>query len=377
MDSSTAARDTNRQLARREYESGHVVLKSKPRALFIELTRHCNLACPMCRNPGEVPATLRMSDEMFARVEDELFPTADLIDLRGWGESLILPEFPDRAMRASRFGAALRIVTNLSFRRDAVLDQLAELGFHVGVSIDSADPDVLSFLRRGARLQVIESNLTRLATKYHARGIANRLNLYVTCQLPALPTLEGLVDLASRTGIGDIRLAPVGTRLPFLSIASKMDETEAALERVRRRALETNVRVSVTASLIDDMFPAEDKSPCLHPWTWCYVAYDGRLGFCDHLIANDPYILGSLERSSFEEIWNGAGWVELRKEHLGLRREKAAYFHECAWCYKNRHIDCEDVVEPSYEAKRLTIGQCCGAPVTSVVSTAGRDGSRR
>ena len=48
----------------------------------------------MCRNPGEVPATLRMSDEMFARVEDELFPTADLIDLRGWGESLILRNFP-------------------------------------------------------------------------------------------------------------------------------------------------------------------------------------------------------------------------------------------------------------------------------------------
>src|SRR6266851_6288585 len=102
---STPVRDANRQLGRMEYETGQTILKSKPRALFVELTRHCNLACPMCRNPGEVPASLRMSEQMFARIESELFPTADLIDLRGWGESLILPEFPERARRASRFGA--------------------------------------------------------------------------------------------------------------------------------------------------------------------------------------------------------------------------------------------------------------------------------
>src|SRR5260370_3822953 len=154
---SNVLRDANRDLARREYRDGETVLRSKPRALFVELTRHCNLLCPMCRVRGQVSPSQRMSARLFEQVEAELFPTADLIDLRGWGESLILPEFPDRAYRAARFGASLRVVTNLSFRRDSVLDLLSELGFYVGISIDSADPAVLQLLRHGASLETIEA----------------------------------------------------------------------------------------------------------------------------------------------------------------------------------------------------------------------------
>ena len=366
----TEVRETNRGLARFEYEQGRTVLQSKPRALFIELTRHCNLACPMCRYPGEVPPTQRMSDALFARVEEELFPTADLIDLRGWGESLVLPEFTDRARRASRYGASLRIVTNLSFRRDAVLDLLADLGFYIGVSIDSADAEVLSFLRGGAKLAVIEANLARLSERYRAQGLQDRLNLYVTLQAPALPRLEEIVDLAVRHRIDDVRLAPVGTSLTFLSLSTVQTELREAIERVRQRAAGTNVRVSVTASPLEGMLPNENTGACVHPWMWCYVTYEGRVGFCDHLIAADHYTLGSLTTDSFDRIWNGAAWVALREEHVRGRRATAPYFHECAWCYRNRHTDCEDIVEPPQAVHRLTLYPPRAARASSPVALA-------
>ena len=270
-------------------------------------------------------------------------------------KSLILPEFADRARRAKAFGAALRVVTNLSFTRDDLIDLLPELEFHVGVSIDSADAEVLAFLRRGANLDRIERNLTMLSTRYHARGIADRLNLYVTCQKPALPTLAGLVDFARRVGVYDIRLAPVGTTLPFLTVEGAEDELARALDQLRERADRAGVRVSFTASLVDGMFPRDDAAACLHPWTWCYVSYNGRLGFCDHLLASDHYTFGSLADTSFEEIWNSAAWTALRAEHLGERRAKAPHFIECAWCYKNRYTDCENVVEPAAEGRRLLL----------------------
>lgn len=371
---STPTRDANRELARSEFETGATVLRSRPRALFVELTRHCNLSCPMCRNPGEVPADLRMDEPTFARVEAELFPTADMIDLRGWGESLILPEFADRARRASAFGAALRVVTNLSFRRDDLIDLLAELEFHVGVSIDSADAQVLAFLRRGASLDRIEQNLKLLSARYQARGIADRLNLYVTCQRPALPKLADLVDFAQRVGIHDIRLAPVGTGYQFLSIEGAEDELARALDTLRERAERARVRVSFTASLVDGMFPRDDAAACLHPWTWCYVSYSGRLGFCDHLLASDHYTFGSLADTPFEEIWNSAAWTTLREEHLGARRKNAPHFTECAWCYKNRYTDCENIVEPAAEGRRLLLRPALSAAAAGsahVTSAAG------
>ena len=353
--SGTEARDANRLLSRFEYSAGETVLKSKPRALFIELTRHCNLLCPMCRVAGQVSPSQTMNEDLFSRVESELFPTADMIDLRGWGESLILPEFENRARRAAQYGAALRVISNMSFRRDDIIDLLGELGFYVGISIDSADPKLLAELRRGARLELIERNLRRLSEIYHQRGIANRLNLYVTCQRPGLNGLDRIVELAHRVGIVDVRLAPVATNNHLLSIATSASHIESSLERVLVASQKTGVKVSFTASLVDGRLPNEDGGPCLHPWTWCYVAYNGRIGFCDHLIAADQYTFGSIQETPFEEIWNSVEWVALRGEHVTQRRPSAPHFHECAWCYKNRHVDCEDIVEPGYADNRLTI----------------------
>jgi radical SAM protein with 4Fe4S-binding SPASM domain len=296
-----------------------------------------------------------MSGETFAIVERELFPSADLIDLRGWGESLILPEFEDRARRASVHGAALRVVTNLSFRRDDAIALLAELQFHVGVSVDSADPDILAKLRRGANAELISHNLRHLSDAYQRLGIIDRLNIYVTCQRPALGTLERVVDWASDHGVRYVRFAPVGSNAVSLSISSSETVVRTALDRIRSRALARNLDVSVTASLIEGMFPNHEASPCLHPWMWCYIAYDGGIGFCDHLVGADHYTLGSILQTPFDEIWNGKGWVELRREHVGDRREGAAYFHECAWCYRNRHVDCENIVEPRAEKHRLRL----------------------
>jgi MoaA/NifB/PqqE/SkfB family radical SAM enzyme len=348
-------RDSNRQLAREEFNSGKVILKCKPRAIFVELTRYCNLGCSMCRSHGQVSKVETMSEYLFSQIEETLFPTADMIDLRGWGESLVLPEFSDRARRAVRFGAAGRIVTNLSFRRDEVLELLSELGFYVGVSIDSADPDILPQLRSGANMKLIEGNLRKLSEQYHRRGIADHLNLYVTCQRPALRNLERIVDFAASLGISDIRLAPVGTSSPLLALEPARDKVREALERTRARALYSNIRVSFTASLVDGLLPKEDQEACMHPWMFCYVAFSGKIGFCDHLVGVDQYTFGDIRRQSFECIWNCPEWVALRREHLHGRDQSAPFFHECAWCYKHRHVDCEDILEPACSAGRITI----------------------
>jgi MoaA/NifB/PqqE/SkfB family radical SAM enzyme len=213
----------------------------------------------------------------------------------------------------------------------------------------------------------MERNLMLLSERYRARRIADRLNLYVTVQRPALPTLEDLADLAARVGVHDIRLAPVGTGYPFLSVTGAEDELTRALDRLRERADRVGVRVSFTASLVDGMFPRDDSATCLHPWTWCYVAYNGRLGFCDHLLASDTYTFGSLADTPFEEIWNSAAWTTLRAEHLGARRANAPHFTECAWCYKNRYTDCENVIEPAAERRRLLLRPKCGGSERSQV----------
>ena len=65
-----------------------------PSTLIIELTRNCNGHCIMCsRKKSKYNPKLNMPLELFKKIADETFPHAKNIDLRGFGESTLIPNF--------------------------------------------------------------------------------------------------------------------------------------------------------------------------------------------------------------------------------------------------------------------------------------------
>ncbi len=357
--SSLMTQAENRELNLKEYAEGAVTLRSRPRFILVELTQGCNLRCPMCR-PNLLPARGRsMSDELFSRIAGELFGTAEMVDLRGWGESLILPDVARFIEEASRAGARVRFVTNLSFQRDDILDVLSDHRCDLAVSLDSADPHLLSEIRGGANLSRIAKNIDTLVAAYTAKhGSADQIYLTVTVQRPALETLPDLIDFAADHGIHEVRLFAV-TIEPHhtLSLVGAPREVDESITRASERAHQRGVKLFAGTRLGSMPEKPADEAACIHPWSYAFFAYDGRVGFCDHLIGPDgeKYLLGNLAQSSFEEIWNGSAWRKLRREHLSARNPHAPNFEECAWCYKNRHIDFEHLFDPEADQRRVAL----------------------
>src|SRR5262245_17025085 len=106
------ARDANAALNRLEYETRRTRLASRPTMLYIELTQNCNLKCKMCRSGFSYDPSRDMRADLFDSIVEYLFPYAELIDLRGWGESTILRSFASRLRVALDSGARVRLVTN-------------------------------------------------------------------------------------------------------------------------------------------------------------------------------------------------------------------------------------------------------------------------
>lgn len=356
MEAPPLSREENRRLNLEEYGQGRTHLRSRPRYVAVELTQGCNLACGMCRPEHIGIRERRMPPELFTRVAEDLFGLAEMVDLRGWGESLILPEIGERIRTAAASGAMLRIVTNLSFHRPEVLDLLVETGCRVAVSVDSADPVTFQQIRGGGSLARVAANLARLVDGNVARhGNADRIHLTTTVQRPSLGDLEAVVDFAADLGVPEIRF--FGVTVPEdspLDLAGAEAETDAMLARAVRRAEARGVRLLAGTRLGSMPENPAGIPACLHPWAYTYVAYDGSVGFCDHLIGPEgkPYLLGSLAESSFEEIWNGPAWTALRAEHVGARDPGAPRFHECAWCYRHRSVDFEHLFDPAAAAHR-------------------------
>jgi len=96
---------------------------------------------------------------------------------------------------------------------------------------------------------------------------------------------------------------------------------------------------------------------CSHPWEYCYIDYAGNVGYCDHLIGHSALMLGNLASSTFDEIWNGSKFLELRTLHVNARKggtdELNSLFPHCNWCYQRRYVDFED--ETNIEANARLI----------------------
>lgn len=250
-DSHVLTRDENRLLNLEEYRHGKTHLKSRPLYVMVELTQGCNLHCMMCRPEVITIQSRMMSEDIYHRIAQELFHTAEMVDLRGDGESLILPQISKYIEVAAEYGVAIRFVSNMSFQRDEVIDLLIEHGCYLSISVDSPDPEIFAHLRRGGNLSKVERNLRRLAAGYRDRwGSTDRINLTTTVQRPALESLPDLVDFAADIGIQEIRLASVHASSDSpLSLYNHDAEVDATLKRMQERSRLHGVKVAAATQL--------------------------------------------------------------------------------------------------------------------------------
>ena len=327
-----------------ERRAGKLVLESMPVFLFVELTQNCNLSCAMCRSAGKYDRALNMSEQVFEQLTAEVFPYASIIDLRGWGESTVLREFPTRVRKAAESGARLRLVTNGHGMTDSLWELFLSNDDVVVVSVDAATPELAEKLGRGSLERVIRRVRTGVVIRDRlGRG---RIHFNTVVSSYNLGELPEIVDLAASLGVTKVVAFPIISRLTTPSHLSHiLPEVPSAIERAADRARRSGVLLQFGASL-DETLAVDYGLPsrCSHPWTHAYVDYLGRIGFCDHLIARPEFTFGSILDRTFREVWNGDAFQRLRATHLdaGATRRVDSEFWPCNWCYTNRYCDFED-----------------------------------
>lgn len=346
-------RQANVALNCEEFARGAVALSSRPQVLFMELTENCNLRCVMCRSASRYDPSKNMDRDLFQRVAEELFASASIVDLRGWGESTILKDFPYYVDETARYGCRPRVVTNLTVGNEQLWRRLVAHDAIIAISFDAATADTFAKLRPGSNFDRILANLRVITDECRATGrLLDDIYFNTVAQADALEELPGIVDIAAAHDLRRVHVNPV-TLPPGHPghLGRHADRVRRALTAVRERSAATGVEVSLGAALdegLADMSVAAKR--CTHPWVYCLINHAGKVGFCDHLIGegSQQYLLGDLYDDSFEDIWNGSTYQELRRQHVGWADGLDTRFEECNWCYRNRYTDFEHLTIPEY-----------------------------
>ena len=107
-------RRRNSSLNQKEFIQKRISLTSRPRIVFLELTRRCNLRCRMCREANPHIQILDMKDSVLSRVFQELVPYVEAVDLRGDGESSLDPRLKELIVTLTQAGIRTHLYTNLT-----------------------------------------------------------------------------------------------------------------------------------------------------------------------------------------------------------------------------------------------------------------------
>jgi MoaA/NifB/PqqE/SkfB family radical SAM enzyme len=279
---------------------GLLTLKAKaglvdhPFTLQIYLDSVCNLDCWFClyKNRDDIPRTFDLAnlDKL-----DKAIKEAGVISISSCGESLASKYLP------------------------AVLEKVYAL---------NSKSDLISMVTNGLLLsadiaRLLEGHLADLTVSINARAVEqtkafvdalrsedkHKIGLHFLAYAENLSEIPGLVDIAIETGVSRIRVDQFMVAKQehlHLSLLKVMDRYNVMVEQARLKADYFGIKFFART------FGTEHgMQKCLSPWTECHIWADGRVAPCCY---NGGLFLGNAYESSFEDVWFGESYHNLRKD---------------------------------------------------------------
>ena len=372
----------NAELNWREFWHGRTHLRSRPRQVHVGTNWTCNLKCNFCRltldSTQQVlkalpPRELEISPRVFEAVKD-LMPYPELITLTPLGEPILYSKFGKLLEHHRHIGSKnLSMTTNANLIDDDRARMLVEGGMnHMFVSIDSSDPDVYAGMRVRGDLAKVEAALEAINRwKDKLQSTTPVMTLCATFMERNVRQMPDLLDFAARHrfdtyGIQLMETENQSLESEFLGHHIPLAK-EMLMETLRRAGNHPQVRLEVNIPMRnllsrhlgqDDWraiaavtAPSETEptaqqngngtSPkegrqfstkgmslvqkCQFPWYYLLIDTNGDSRPC--CWAGASY--GNLNNLDFDEIWNGASAVSIRRDFLANHIPKSCQGKHC------------------------------------------------
>lgn len=313
-------------LAWQAYEPGSVVLKRDllervedffphPGSMHIIVLNRCNLKCVMCpyHSPSYRPHhTSGYFDEMesmtpavFEKIAEYAGKHKISMQFGQIEETLLHRNLVDFVALAKSKGVPrVHITTNATLLTAEKSDALIEAGLDsIMFSLDAANPETYQEIR-GYNLAKTEDNIQYFLKKAKGRKIKTTVSFILQPQAKA--ERDAFLAKWQAAGIDCVTYYVLTEHDPSTGEALNKDELYVR---------------------------GENRYPCASPWYQTVVFPDGDISLCCKTMADIGWrgmvSVGSLQEQTFEEIWKGPRYTQVREE---LMENVFNDFDVCADC---------------------------------------------
>lgn len=274
-----------------------------PPAIGVELTNHCNLACPECTTGSGKMTRMKgyMDLSLFDKLISELKDVIYYATLNFQGESTMHPGFSSFLIKSRKLKTVLS--TNGHFLDPGNAEKIVRSGLNkLIVSLDGMDQETYSEYRRGGDLKTVLEGIRNVHNANRKAGWPLRLEIQFLVSRINEHQIESARHFASEM--------KASFRLKSMQIINpdKMEKWIPSLEDHSR------YRKKPDGFIIKNSFP--DR--CARLWFNPVVTWDGKVLPCC-FDKDAGHILGDLNEDTFTDIWNGPRYTLFRKSLLAGR----------------------------------------------------------
>ena len=298
-----------------EYNERKIILKSSPKAIFIQAAGPCNSSCVFCSRGLEYELfNLKSHRERFEKTLYPFISRADTLILTGSGEYLRLPQAKDILdFFDSTFPHVEKVFsTNASslvpWACDRIMNGKSKYTIHA--SLHASNASLHKTITRMDNFEEILDNIKRII-QMRTDKQKPRLHLIFVATTLNIEDLPNFVRLASELGVDKVICYYNYIYIPsqkYLSCFFKQDMTNEMLDEAEALAKKLNIAIDLPPRFNQKEYP--DFGICREPFSQIMFDAQGHALPCD---ASEDCNEALNNGKDFMQIWNSSYYQNLRK----------------------------------------------------------------
>ncbi|MDP8263000.1 MAG: radical SAM protein [Candidatus Ancaeobacter aquaticus] len=279
-----------------------------PKYLAISLTTRCNLRCSICdRN------NYKASDMNYENLEKLINPIkhAKMIDLTGWGEAILYPEYPDVLKYIFKNNNKKKLISQTlnGTLANKYSDLLKGRVQRLVISLNAAEEDTYNREMSGGDFHKTINNVKSLLSNLSEEDIKST-KLHFVVHVRNYKEMPAFVELAKSLKVSQVSFGQYmcnnmeSEKNTLLNIKNEYNETLRSVDKVASKH-----KIEVFYRRFGEDLGLTINN-CMYPYDWCFVQVNGDMTCCCYLA---DVVMGNVYNDTFESVWFGEKMQKLRE----------------------------------------------------------------